>query len=250
MPRGRPPGVRNRPNPIKADVKAAFPGKIQKRRPPGEALQGQKNTTLPMDAVSHLCLSIHAQRRHIPLTWLIQDILNCWLASATDYSQGAFQDFLAPNTRAAKCPERFVGYIAGLGFAPAEKSLAELGAEVIASEPKSYTTGEPVHYPPQPPSPSWGSPLPPQKTLTDLTQPYRHPLTMGPASYPHPAPQLPPSSQLFDPQAHAAVSGAKGFGNAAQQATDGTAEDDSSPRLPEAVEKYADFYRVDIKDVR
>lgn len=249
MPAGRPRGSKGKSNPIKAALRTELPGPGQRTRPPEEFFQGTKHVTLNMDAVSHAALSIHARRRHIPFSWLVQDVLNLWLAAATDYDQGVFRDMLPPRARAARTPERFVGYIEGLGFAPATQSPIQ---DVPPSLAPVYTA---TPTPPQQPGQAH-QPFTQERpvdiphrggaSINDLTTPYRHPMTQGPASYPHPEPGLPHNSQLFDPSVHLSP----GSGSAAQDVEQGRGVQDELPPLNSDVQKMLEFYRVDPKDIR
>ena len=108
--RGRPRGSKNKPNPLGKLLKEAVPHPITKTRAPQEMFQGEKYvSSLKLDAVSHTCLWLHARRRGIPLAWLIQDVLNLWLQSATDYEQALFKEILPPRARAQRTPERYPG---------------------------------------------------------------------------------------------------------------------------------------------
>jgi hypothetical protein len=86
----------------------------------------------------------------------------------------------------------------------------------------------------------------PERSLTDLAAPFRHPLTTGPASYPHPEPGLPQGTALFD----AAQKPKPGYGNAAQQVTETGRPPDDEPRLAEDVEAFLRHYRVNPEDIR
>lgn len=241
--RGRPKGSRNAPNPVKDAVRTAIPAKIPRKRAPQEAFQGTKYiSSLPLDAVSHACLMIHARRRMIPMAWLIQDVLNLWLAASTDYGQAIFRDQLPHNARAAKCPERYPGYIEGLGFVEAPQTPV--------APPATPAPVQDVYVPSPATVPTWQAHTPTEKTLTDLTRPYQHPMTQGPASYPHPTPGLPQGSNLFDPQRHKDAATTPGIGNAAQQAVEGGLPEPSQAPLPRQVEEFIDHYRVKPEDIR
>ena len=71
------------------------------------------------DAVSMELIRIHAMMRRVKPTVLVSDILNCWLANSTDYSQAVVGEMLPRGARAAVVPERWSGYLASLGYAPA-----------------------------------------------------------------------------------------------------------------------------------
>jgi hypothetical protein len=232
-PLGRPRGSKNAPNPLREALKEANPARIPRKRAPQEEFQGTKYiSSLKLDAVSHACLTIHANRRHVPLAWLVQDVLNLWLAAVTDYDQAIFKEMLPPNARAGRCPERYAGYHESLGFQ--EVPQAPIAAPQAAPIPAAVAS-----VPAMPPQ---------EKTLADLSTPYRHPSTQGPASYPHPQPTLPQNAALFD--SREAVNLKPGMGNAAQQATEGGMPDATQPPLPAEVEKYLEHYKVKPEDVR
>jgi hypothetical protein len=222
-------------------------------------------SSLKLDSITHAVLKLHAFRRNVPMTALISDVLNLWIAASTDYEQGLFREALPRNGRAAKVPERWPGYIDSLGFVEASQpdpipvpsipfvpidppkdlrvqapippsSQPVPQSHVYPSGPASTPT-HPDYVPPQ---------LSPQPTITDLTQPYRHPLTQGPASYPHPSPRLPVGAETFDAQRQPRPTGA---GNAAQRQTDRPGEDVTQPYTPEVLQ-YIEQYRVRPEDVR
>ena len=180
---GRPRGRKSAPNPIREHLQEVSPTKIPRKRAPGEAFQGTKYISgLKLDAVTHACLELHAFRRRVPLSWLIQDVLNLWIAASTDYNQAIFKETLPLGARAARTPERFPGYIESLGFAEAPPQ-APLGiplppATPIIPGPVDLPVPEPVYL--EAPT---AQPPTRERSLTDLTMPYRHPLTQGPASY-------------------------------------------------------------------
>jgi hypothetical protein len=235
----RPFGTKNRPDPLKEAISAAFPP-TPKKRPKSEQYKGEKRISLGLDAISHACLWIHAKRRGVPMTWLVQDILNLWLANTTDYSQGVYQDMLPKNARAARTPERFAGYISSLGFQDEPQSQAPIQPPPL---PTAETSGVPfINNAPQVPLP--------QRSLLDMLQPYRHPLTQGPASYAHPGPSLPQGAGLFSPDEHNRIAPNPGHGSAAQEAMDRPAQAPEEPPLSEEVKRYLDYYRIDPETVR
>lgn len=238
--RGRPPGAKNRPRPTDSHIKEAVPQRIQRHKPATEQYQGIRNiSNLKLDTIAHAILKIHAQRRGIPLAWLIQDVLNEWITASTDYRQAIWQDILPRNARAPKTPERFAGYLDSLGFiAPTNQANIEPAVMPTAQAPTFEG------YAQQPPLPV------PQRSLTDLTQRYQHPITTGPASYPHPEPTLPAGSAAFNPEEHRRTAAPQGYGSAAQMATNGQTPADPLPPLNEDVERWRDHYRVRPEDIR
>lgn len=251
---GRKKGSVTPPNPLRDELKRRIPQHLVHRKAPDEFFQGTKQTSLKMDSISHACLDIHARRRGVPITWLLQDILNLWLAASTDYNQAIFRDLLPPNARAARCPERYPGYIDGLGFAEAPPQAPtaptpspQHGLSTADMTPFFHTDGQVSLVPDVPMT---AIPPMPERTLADLSQPFRHPLTTGPASYPHPQPGLPYNSQLFDPEAHRAASATPGVANGAQRVTSDEPLEEGLPLLPKQVQDMLDFYRVNPEDVR
>ncbi len=229
----RPFGTKNRPDPLKDAISQAFPP-TPKKRPKSEQYKGEKRISLGLDAISHACLWIHAKRRGVPMTWLVQDILNLWLANTTDYSQGVYQDMLPKNARAARTPERFAGYISSLGFQ--DEPQAQAPIQPLAASVPAFQSA---------PAPDMA-----QRSLLDTIQPYRHPLTQGPASYAHPGPALPQGSGLFNPDEHNRIAPNPGHGSAAQEAMDRPAQAPEEPPLSEEVKRYLDFYKIDPETVR
>lgn len=228
--RGRKPGDINSPNPVREALKEIYPGKIRTVRTEQEFFQGTKAFSFKIDAISHAVLDIQRRRRGVPLTWLIQDILNLWIAAATDYDQAIFRELLPPKARAARCPERYPGYIESLGFAEAPQAPAAQAPE----------------FPPQPPPQAIPASYAHQypggqatKSLADLAQAYVHPLTTGPASYPHPEPSLPHNAGVFNPEEHNRVA-----------VPPTPRPQDELPPIDPALKELLDHYRVDPKDVR
>lgn len=260
--RGRPPGVKNREDSLKTYLKKARPKPTGRGRAPEEFRGYRTMSSLKLDTVTHAVLKLHAFRRQVPMVALVSDILNLWIAASTDYEQKLFQEVLPKNARAAKVPERWPGYIASLGFVeevpqadPIPSPL--LNGPFMPIDPPKDLRVQPVPgpspyiYPSGPISapthPDYVPPqLSPQPTITDLTQAYRHPLTQGPSSYPHPSPSLPQGAAAFDPQNQPRPQGA---GNAAQRQTDRPGEDVTQPYTPEVLE-YIEQYRVRPEDVR
>jgi hypothetical protein len=83
-----------------------------------------------------------------------------------------------------------------------------------------------------------------------LQQPYRHPLTQGPVSYPHPAPAIPSGAGVFDPEAYNAGKPVTGHGSAAQEATEGNTPQAELPPMNPDMEKWLAYYKVNPEDVR
>jgi len=88
------------------------------KRHPGETRAARYISSVRLDFVSAELLKLHAFQRRVHLTTLISDILNGWLDVATDYKQALFRECLPEGVTAASTPERFVGYLASLGFRP------------------------------------------------------------------------------------------------------------------------------------
>lgn len=88
------------------------------RRKRGENPNTERLNPIEIDIYSKHCLKLHALQRKVSLSALQSDILNGWLALATDYDQAIFKDTMPLGARAASVPERWVGYLASLGFAP------------------------------------------------------------------------------------------------------------------------------------
>jgi hypothetical protein len=210
-----------------------------------------------MDAISYELLKIHALQRRVKVTPFISDILNGWLANATDYSQALVREMLPAGARAMPVPERWgtVGYLASLGY----KKAVE---EQLPPDPPD----RPIH--------GFDADLSPRH---DVPPPPDTPVTVAPVIAPEPAAapsevaaaQADPDAALspdmvamveakggsnpeveydplayggagvgrFDPEEHRKMARAPGHGNAAQARTMGF---DPASLHPDAMNRNKD----------
>jgi len=180
------------------------------------------------DAVSMELVKIHATMRRVKPTVLFSDIMNVWLAGATDYSQALIREMLPPGVRAAPVPERYAGYRKSLGAAPVyeeqlppdpppptppREPFADLTPRHGIAPPPDARV-EPPDAPPQPPvpAPSEVAAETPatQEQLTKMVEiPANPEVEWSPEA-------AGPGVRRFDPEKHAREAGAPGHGNAAQ----------------------------------
>jgi hypothetical protein len=108
-------------------------------------------STIKLDSISHMLLKEHAvMRRHVAISTLVSDILNCWLSVVTDYENDVrIKAMLPPGRRAAAVPERYPGYLASLGYAPALQQADPLPVPPVMNPPDP----EPAPPAQQPPLP-------------------------------------------------------------------------------------------------
>lgn len=84
---------------------------------------------LTLDAVSKRALQIHSVLRGVYMTTLISDIINTWLARATDYKQEIFRKGLPKSQRCIDVPERWLGYLKSIGATPEDFEFTAIPAE-------------------------------------------------------------------------------------------------------------------------
>lgn len=80
-----------------------------------ELINAKPLSGLTLDAVSKRALQIHSVLRGVYLTTLISDIINTWLARATDYKQEIYRKGLPRGARCIDVPERWLGYLKSIG---------------------------------------------------------------------------------------------------------------------------------------
>jgi len=177
---------------------------------------------LRVDATSHELLRIHALMRRVRPTTLYSDILNAWLANSTDYSQALVREMLPRGARAAVVPERWVGYLASLGYAPPlEEQLPPDPPDIPEGftprrhddlsvkppEPPDDLPVEPPPVEPQAPAPA------PSEVKAEATQP--DPL-WDPRAH---------GAKPFDPEEYAREAGIIGHGSGAANVSAGLGPD-------------------------
>jgi hypothetical protein len=116
------------------------------------------SSTRRVDWATAEFLKIHALQRRVTVSCLVNDVLNMWLHLATDQRQAIFRETLPSGTRVPDVPERWVGYLATLGFAPAIQD----DPTRTQATPREVTPGEkpaaaaasaaPRDYPPEEPT--------------------------------------------------------------------------------------------------
>lgn len=77
-------------------------------------------------------LRAHAYERRISTNLLINDLLQCWVASITDETDSAFAPAQMGFRLPTLPPERYAGYVASLGFDP--ETLANDQAPALAGD--------------------------------------------------------------------------------------------------------------------
>lgn len=98
------------------------------KRSAGETRAARFVSSLRLDFITSEVLKLHALQRRVHLSTLMCDILGVWAEQATDYHQAIFRECLPPGVRAAGVPERWVGYLASLGYRPLYGTDAEKDA--------------------------------------------------------------------------------------------------------------------------
>ncbi len=76
--------------------------------------------SIPMTAVSVELLRVHAFLRRVSYSAFVSDLLNGWLSACTDFADPAVSHVTPKGMRAPDVPERWIGYLASLGFVPAK----------------------------------------------------------------------------------------------------------------------------------
>lgn len=209
------------------------------RRRPHEVQATRYISSLKLDLISAEILKLHAYQRRVAMTVLISDILNLWIAVATDYNQALFREMLPSGARAAAVPERWAGYLASLGFAPSMLQDSVPTTDLPAAPVDGQTAPEPSHpLPPAAPSlspqrgpgrpPLDGSNPPPEDerpAAIDLTMPQPMQGSVPPAVAPQVQHVRPPDSEPVAPPS-------VGWGNAAQMIDLGYHPSLQSPDAP------------------
>jgi hypothetical protein len=82
-------------------------------------------------------LTIHSRLlRRVSRQVLLEDIITCWLHTATDWKDPIFSRMITERTLVPDTPERYPGYLTSIGFAPAIRVAASISAKEIPSTPK------------------------------------------------------------------------------------------------------------------
>jgi hypothetical protein len=85
-------------------------------------------------------LTIHSRLlRRVSRQVLLEDIITCWLHTATDWKDPIFSRMITERTLVPDTPERYPGYLTSIGFAPAVRVAASISAKEIPSTPKEHT---------------------------------------------------------------------------------------------------------------
>jgi|HubBroStandDraft_2_1064218.scaffolds.fasta_scaffold14758_12 hypothetical protein len=93
--------------------------------------------TMRIPQVMADALTIHSRLlRRVSRQVLLEDIVTCWLHTATDWKDPIFSRMVTERTIVPDTPERYPGYLTSIGFAPAVRVAAAIDAKEIPSTPR------------------------------------------------------------------------------------------------------------------
>jgi len=82
-------------------------------------------------------MNVHSRLlRRVSRARLVQDIVTCWVHTATDWKDPMFRQVVSERQRVPDTPERYPGYLVSIGFAPAVRVEAAISAKEIPSVPR------------------------------------------------------------------------------------------------------------------